>query len=147
MANLVRYPNRGFLARDPFALARELFGSDFARRSEPVAGFAARFDVKETENAYLITADLPGVKDENLDISLDGNQLTISGSRESDKQESGDNYFLSERSYGSFSRSFVLPEEANREAVAANLDAGVLTVTIDKKLQAQPKKITIKNGN
>lgn len=146
MSNLVRYPNRNLFSRDPFALARELFGNDVARRSEPVAGFAARFDVKETEAAYVISADLPGIKDADLDISLDGNQLTISGSRSSETVDEGETYFISERSYGSFSRSFVLPDEADSSAVDAQLNAGVLSVTISKKPQAQPKKITV-NGN
>jgi HSP20 family protein len=122
---------------DPFALARELFALEKPE-------FAPAFNVKENENAYLIEADLPGVKDEDVEITFDRNRLTIAGTRNAEAKTEGDNYHLYERRYGSFSRSFTLPQSANADAVEAKLDAGVLTVTVPKKAETKARKIPIK---
>jgi len=148
MSNLTRYARNGLFPRDPFALARELFANDawpVAVAREPDA-FAPQFNVKETENAYVITADLPGVKEEDLDLSLTGNHLTVSGKREAESKRDEENFHIYERRFGSFSRSFLLPDEADGEAVAADLKDGVLVLSIAKKSQAKPKKITIKKN-
>ncbi|HJW09580.1 MAG TPA: Hsp20/alpha crystallin family protein, partial [Holophagaceae bacterium] len=81
--------------------------------------FSPSFDVKENDNAYVFTADMPGIKEEDLDVQLTGHRLTISGKRESEKKEEKDNYHLLERSYGSFSRTFTLPEETTSSKVDA----------------------------
>jgi HSP20 family protein len=112
-----------------------------ARRGEVT--FAPRFDIKENKDSYLFSADLPGVKDEDLDISLTGNQLTISGKRDSEHQEENENYFVLERRYGTFSRSFTLPDSANTESVKAELKEGVLRVELPKRVEAQPRKVTL----
>ena len=143
MANLVRRDNW-----DPFRVVESLLGLDpFRGAYVPVARgseFTPRFDVKETKEAYVITADLPGVKDADVDISLNGNLLTITGKREDERRDEGERYFAVERSHGSFSRSFSLPDTADGERVEAKLDAGVLTLTIWKKAEAKPRKIALK---
>lgn len=106
-------------------------------------GYAPRFDVKEANDGYLIKADLPGLKEEDLDISLSGNMLSISGKRDAERTEEGEQYFTMERHHGSFSRSFSLPDSADGEHVTADLKNGVLTVHIAKRPEAQPKKIAI----
>jgi HSP20 family protein len=105
--------------------------------------FVPRFDVKETKAAYELRADVPGVKEEDIELSLNGNLLTVSGKREIEQREEGDQYFSVERSFGTFSRSFSLPDNVDVEHISADLRTGVLMVQIPKKPEAQPKKISI----
>ena len=72
--------------------------------------------MKETKDAYVFRADLPGVKDEDLEISLTGNRLTVSGHREQEKREQSETYYATERAYGSFSRTFTLPDGTDARA-------------------------------
>jgi HSP20 family protein len=148
MANLTRRDNgnRTLQSRDPFAFARELFSWDpfgDLGRNLPQT-FAPRFEVKERPDAYVFRADMPGVKEEDLDISLQNGVLTISGSRSAEEKQEGETYYLYERSYGSFSRSFALPESADAEKVEARLHNGELYLTIGKRQEARPRKIELK---
>ena len=136
-----------YRARDPFSVARSLFGLEPFFTTEAAntkVAFNPRFEVKEVEDGYVFVADLPGLKESDLDISLHNNVLTISGSRASEERKEGETYFLYERQYGSFSRSFALPDEANAEAVDAALQDGVLTVNVGKKAESKPRKIALK---
>jgi HSP20 family protein len=136
-ANPTRY-----LSRDPLAMARELLSWDpFVHRA---SAFQPTFEVKETADAFVVRADLPGVKDADLDISVHNGVLSISGTRQAEERKEGESYYLYERQYGSFSRSFSLPEAADGERIDANLDAGVLTLSIGKKVEAKPRKIALK---
>jgi len=108
------------------------------------AGFVPTFDVKETGEGYILKADVPGVKESDIDISLSGNTLTVSGKRESEERSEGETWYTYERSYGDFARTFTLPEGAHAEAATAELRNGVLTVTVPKRPEAQPKKIALK---
>ncbi len=108
--------------------------------------FVPRFDVKEHREGYLIRADLPGVKEKDLDVSLTGNMLSISGRREDEHKQEGDHYYTMERSYGQFTRSFSLPDGADAESVRADLKDGILTIELQKKPEVQAKKITIGRG-
>lgn len=100
-------------------------------------------DVKENENNFLVKADLPGVKSEDIDVSWENNLLTISGKREEEKREDSDNYHRVERSSGTFQRSFSLPDSADCENIKAKTKDGVLEIVIPKKVQSQAKKIKI----
>jgi HSP20 family protein len=153
MATLIRRnqnevaPSSGS-AWDPFRVMRDVLRWDPFRELEAAAGgdyglFAPSFDVKENKEGYVFRADLPGVREEDLEISLTGNRLTISGKREQEKREQGETYYASERSYGSFSRAFTLPNGTDGDNVKAELKNGVLQVTVPKKPEVQPKKITI----
>ena len=155
MANLVRKDNRE-PARvpaperrwDPFRAMDALLWWDPFRGGEwgglsKGGAFTPRFDVKETKDAYVIKADMPGVKDDELEVSLNGNMLTISGKREEERKDEGENYYTLERSYGTFARSFTLPDGGDAKNVAAELKNGVLTVQLPKKPEVQPKKIAI----
>lgn len=151
MANLLRRGNPGSagLSRlnDPFEMMRDLIRWDpFAELGAMGGreGFVPSFEVKETKEAYVFKADLPGIRDEDLDISLTGNRLTVSGKREEEKREEDERYFAYERSYGTFSRSFTLPEGIDVEHAQADLSNGVLTVTVAKKPEVKPKKIEVK---
>jgi HSP20 family protein len=102
------------------------------------------FDVKERSDAYVIEADVPGVKEGDLDIQLTGNRLTFSGKREEARREEGESYYSFERTSGSFSRTFMLPEDVNAEQISADLDKGVLSVVLPKREAARPRKISLK---
>jgi HSP20 family protein len=148
-ASLGRW-NRGF---DPFERMRELIGFDpFEQMGRMVGGqeqtwnFVPAFEVKETKDAYIFKADLPGVKEGDLDITLTGDRLTISGKRETEKEDESDRFYAYERSYGSFSRSFTLPEGVDGEHCAAELKDGVLNLRLPKVPEVQPKRITVGVG-
>jgi len=151
MTNLIRRgnPSAALAPRlpDPFEMMRDLMRWDPFAELAPFRGeaaFAPSFEVKETKDAYLFKADLPGISEGDLDIALTGNRLTVSGKREEEKKEEHDRYYAYERSYGSFSRSFTLPEGVDVDHAAAGLSQGVLTVSIPKKPEVKPKKIEVK---
>jgi HSP20 family protein len=131
--------------RDPFTFARDLFGWDPFWDARPaVATFAPSFEVKETSEQFIVRADLPGVEEKDLDVSLHNGVLSISGSRTAEQRKEGEAYYVHERQYGAFSRSFSLPETADGDKVEAALTAGVLTVSIGKRAEAKPRKIAFK---
>ncbi len=134
---------------DPSRLIRQFFGWDPFSEMTPYASedrysFAPAFEVKETKDGYLFKADMPGVKQEDLDVNITGNRLTVAGKREAEKREQTDTYYTVERSYGSFTRAFTLPEGIDAAAIHADLRDGVLTLAVPKKPEVQPKKIVVK---
>lgn len=129
---------------DPFRMMESLLRwepATTARRAP--TSFSPRFDVRETKEGYVFKADLPGVKESDLDIALTGNQLTISGKREYEEKEEAENHFVFERGFGTFSRSFALPSGADFDNVRADLKDGVLTLLVPKKPEVQPRKISL----
>ena len=138
---------------DPFSVMQDMLrGWDPFRQMAPVpseqgGGFIPQFDVKETKDGYLFKADLPGVKESDLDISLSGNTLTVSGKRESEKRDEADTWYMYERNYGTFTRTFTLPESADANAVRAEMRDGVLTLMLPKRPEMQPRKIMIGKGS
>lgn len=107
--------------------------------------FAPDFEVRETKEGFLFKADLPGVKEHDLEITMTGNRLTISGKRDVDKDAATDCFYACERAYGSFSRAFTLPEgTAAGDDIRAELSDGVLTLLLPKRLELQPRKIEVK---
>ena len=129
--------------RDPFSMARELLSWDPFFSGRPASAFTPPFEVKETTEAFVLKADLPGVAEADLDIAVHNNVLTVSGSRQSEERKDGESYALYERQFGSFSRSFALPDMADGDRIEAKLDRGVLTLTIAKKVEAKPRKISV----
>jgi HSP20 family protein len=132
------------LARDPYSIARELLNWDPFFTARPASAFAPAFEVKETTDSFVLRADLPGVEEKDLDIAVHNGVLTVSGSRAAEERKEGESYVLYERQYGSFSRSFALPDMADGERIDAALTNGVLQLTIGKKAEAKPRKIAIK---
>jgi HSP20 family protein len=107
---------------------------------DSVNSFNPRIDISEDDNNIFIDAEIPGVKKEDINISLQDNILTIKGEKKSLKEDKKDkNYFRSERSYGSFTRSFTLPAEVNPDKVEAKFEDGILNVSISK-IHPQLKK-------
>lgn len=131
-------------SRDPFSFARDLFGW------EPFYGtaqaFSPSFEVKETNDQFVVRADVPGVAEKDVDIQLHNGVLSISGTRSSEQRNEGEAFYVHERQFGSFSRSFALPDTADGDKVEAALANGVLTVTIGKRAEAKPRKIAFKKA-
>jgi len=126
---------------------RRLFDVEPASRGESFFSFSApAIDVTEDEKTYKITAELPGLDQKNLDVSVSGDMLTLKGEKHHEKEEKDKNHYLSERAYGSFQRSFALPESVDHDKITADLSKGVLTITLPKTAEAQrpQKKIEVK---
>jgi len=103
-------------------------------------------DVTEDDKAYKITAELPGIDEKNIDVAVSGDLLTLRGEKHYEKEEKDKNRHMSERAYGSFQRSFALPDGVDRDKISADLTKGVLTVILPKRPEAQQatKKIEVK---
>ena len=103
-------------------------------------------DVAETDKEIEITAELPGLEEKDVQINVADNILTIRGEKKAEKEQKDKNYRMVERSYGAFERSLELPEGVNADAIKANIDKGVLKVTVPKPAPAQVKKIEVKSA-
>jgi len=108
------------------------------------AGWAPAVDVQETEKEYLIKAELPGIKKEDVTVNVLDGILTIEGERTQEKEEKGTKFHKTERSYGKFVRQFALPTEVDATAVQAEYKDGVLGVHLPKTAAAKPKAIEVK---
>ena len=105
--------------------------------------WAPSVDIYETENELVVKADLPDVNAQNLDIRVENNILTIRGERKFESKVNEDSYLRIERAYGSFSRSFALANSVKTEAIRADYQNGVLTLSIPKREEAKPKQIKV----
>ena len=108
--------------------------------------FVPAVDVYEDSEKLVLKLEVPGVKPEDLDIRLENQTLTIKGERKFEQTEKAENFHRIERRFGSFVRSFTLPQGVDTESVTAASDAGVLTVSLAKKAEAQPKQIKVQVG-
>jgi len=124
-----------------------LFGRPFVSRFWRHAPFEEEWlpavEMLEKDDKYIVKAELPGMKKEDIDISVSENNLTIKGERKTEKETKGEDYYLSERSYGSFFRSISLPGNIDTEKVSASLDDGVLEIEMSKVAQAKAKKVSV----
>lgn len=110
--------------------------------------FAPASEASANGESYVVRIELPGVEAEDVDVSVHDGTLTIKGEKRSSREEKGENYFFSERQFGSFSRSFRLPSDADEAAVAADMKDGVLVITVPKHKQTEParKSVAIRKG-
>ena len=115
--------------------------------ASPTTTCGVAMDVLENDEAYIVTATLPGIHQEELDITLDQNVLTIKGEVMPPQLQENDQYHLRERTFGRFSRAVHLPTKLEPEAIEANLENGVLTITVPKAEESKPKRIHIGNGH
>lgn len=130
-----------------FPPMRRVFGFEPLWGSEAVTGFnAPAVDVTEDDKAYKITAELPGLDAMNIEVSLSGNRLVLKGEKQQEKEEKNQGYCISERSYGSFQRSFQVPDGVDQERITATCAKGVLSIMLPKtaETQKQQKKIEVK---
>lgn len=123
-----------------------------ARLMQPwrIDEFEPQVDVSEDENAITVKASLPGMKPEDVEVTLQNNVLTIKGEAKDDKEIKEENYYLRERHFGSFARSLTLPAGVKAEQIEARHEDGVLTVILPKTEEGKPTKIAVKaptNGN
>ena len=144
MKTLTRWePFRGVISLQE--QVNRLFNDAFERQGEEssLTAWAPAVDIYETEHELVVKADLPDVDPKDLDIRVENNVLTIRGERKFEKKVNEENYLRVERAYGSFARSFTLANSANSDAIKADYQNGVLTLTIPKKEEAKPKQIKI----
>ncbi|GKS68281.1 heat shock protein Hsp20 [Nitrosomonas sp. PY1] len=135
---IVRYEPWGLLSQ----LQRELERST-VEGSTATAEWAPAVDIKEEADKFVIHADIPGVKPEDIDISMHDGVLTIKGEKKTEAKTENTGYKRVERTYGSFYRRFSLPDTANADAISAASKHGVLEVVIPKREAVQPKKISV----
>jgi len=102
------------------------------------------FDISETDNGFVVKADLPGIDPKTLDITLSGNTLSVSGEKKEQNEQKGERFHTIERRFGSFSRSFMLPGDVKEQGIEATYKDGVLQLTIPKAEPAKQKKIEVK---
>ena len=106
-------------------------------------GWVPSIDVFEKEDKYVVKAELPGMKEEDIDISVVGDTLTIKGERKTESEVKEEDYHCCERSYGSFFRSIDLPSNVDGENIEASYEDGILEVSLPKAAEVKPKKISI----
>jgi HSP20 family protein len=138
---------------DPWREMEDLFNR-YSRLSGPStnrgeetmtpAEWAPRADIMEDENRFLITLEIPGIAKEDIKVSVDRGVLSISGERKQEKEEKGRTYHRTERFYGTFSRSFTLPDAIDSENIKASFNDGLLNLELPKTPKAKPKEIDIK---
>ena len=122
------------------------FGDNFLSPSDRIFSRMPTVDVRETEKAYVLEAELPGLDEKDIEIKLNGNNLTLGSKTVEEKTEEktgNDNFLIRERRVSSFSRSFKLPENADSEGISASFKNGILSLEIKKKAEAQTRLIQI----
>ena len=127
-------------------LQKELLSSQDDKASEGLiatAEWVPSVDIKEAADKFIIYADIPGVKPEDIDVSMEAGVLTVRGKKESEVKTEKEGYKRVERSTGSFYRRFSLPDSANDEAINAKCKLGVLEIVIPKKEAVKPKRINV----
>lgn len=137
------------IQRDMDRFFGDFFGGEFGLSPWSSFGaFSPQVDVKETDQEIKVFAELPGLDEKEVEVSLSRNTLTISGEKKQEKEDKGENYYRMERSYGSFKRAIPLTTEVEADKVEASFKNGVLTVTLPKTAEAQrqTKRITVRTS-
>jgi len=111
------------------------------------AAFVPPVDIYEDEHKIVLKLEVPGLRQEDLDIRVENNTLTVKGERKFEKEEKEENFHRIERRYGSFFRSFTIPNTVSTETVKATYDAGVLRIELEKRAEAKPKQIKVQVGS
>ena len=111
------------------------------------SSFAPAVDVYEDEHKVTLKIEVPGIDEKDIDVRVENNTLTVHGERKIEKEEKEENYRRVERQYGSFTRTFTLPQTVDTENVAATYDKGVLKINLPKKAEAKPKQIKVNVGS
>lgn len=106
-------------------------------------GYAPAIEVFEKEDKFVVKAELPGMKEEDIDVSVVGDTLTVRGEKRSESEVKEEDYYCCERAYGSFSRSVALPSTVDAKGIEASYEDGVLEVSLPKAAEVKPKKISV----
>jgi len=148
-------PGRGLIRWSPFREMEEMerrINDVFGRpllpaiwRRTPVEemGWAPAIEMFEKDDKFMVKAELPGMKEEDIDVSVVGDTLTIKGERKAESEVKEEDYYCCERSYGSFTRSITLPSSVDAKNIEASYENGVLEVSLPKAAEVKPKKITV----
>jgi len=128
-------------------LLRETFNPEGPEEALTTTGFAPPVDVYEDEHNFTLKIEIPGVEEKDIDVRIENNTLIVHGERKFEKEEKEENYRRVERQYGSFTRSFTLPNSVDPGQVSAHYDKGVLKINLAKKAEAKPKQIKIGVGS
>jgi HSP20 family protein len=134
-------PGRDVFGKRFSDIMDEFFSDAVATRRN---SFAPSIDISENEKQYMIDVEIPGVDKKDIKLNVENNTLTISGERKFEKKEDGKQYHRVESHYGTFSRSFSLPDNVNSESINASYNNGILSITVDKSEEKVRKQIKIK---
>jgi len=148
-------PGRGLIPWRPFTgleemerrfddiLGRSFYPTIWRRLPMIEMGWVPAIEVFEKEDKFVVKAELPGMKEEDIDVSVVGDTLTIKGERKAESEVKEEDYYCCERSYGSFSRSLAVPTNVDAKKIEATFEDGVLEVNLPKAPEVKPKKITV----
>jgi len=128
---------------DPFEEMNRLHDHFFSGRGLTKQAFQVAVDIREEDDAFFVDAEVPGLAAEDVHIDVEKNVLTIRGERKVEKEEIEDTYRRVERQYGSFTRSFTLPETVDADSISADLNNGVLALRLPKKEAPTPRSISV----
>jgi HSP20 family protein len=128
-------------------LFRESYGPEGREESLTTTSFAPPVDVYEDEHTVTLKIEVPGIDENDVDVRVENNVLTVHGERKFEKEEKEENFRRVERQYGSFTRTFTLPSTVDSENVSASYDKGILKITLPKKAEAKPKQIKVNVGS
>jgi len=126
-----------------------LFHDSFGEREEALttSTFAPPVDVYEDEHSVTLKIEVPGIDEKDIDVRVENNTLTVHGERNFEKEEKEENFRRVERQYGSFTRSFTLPNTVDTDSIQANYDKGILKIQLAMKAEAKPKQIKVNVGS
>jgi HSP20 family protein len=128
-------------------LFRDSYGSEGREESLTTSTFAPPVDVYEDEHNVTLKIEVPGIDEKDIDVRIENNTLWVHGERKFEKEEKEENYRRVERQYGSFTRTFTLPQTVDQESVQADYDKGVLKIKLAKREEAKPKQIKVNVGS
>ena len=128
-------------------LFQDSYGNQGREEALATSSFAPAVDVYEDEHKITLKIEVPGIDEKDIDIRVENNLLTVHSERKFEKEEKEENYRRVERQYGSFTRSFNLPNTVDAENISADYDRGVLKVQLAKKAEAKPKQIKVNVGS
>ena len=138
------FPARHFVnLREDIDRLYEEFFKDRMEDAESLSKVPTRVNIEETKDAYIVTAELPGLKKSDVKITFQDNQLTISGEKKEDADVKNRTFHRYERQFGSFSRTFSIPNLIQADKISASMEDGVLKVTLPKAEEAKPREIKI----
>ncbi|MDP9161812.1 MAG: Hsp20/alpha crystallin family protein [Acidobacteriota bacterium] len=128
-------------------LFRDTTGSEGRDEYLTSTAFAPAVDVYEDEHNIVLKVEVPGIDEKDIDIRVENNTLTLHGERKFEKEEKEENFRRVERQYGSFTRSFTLPNTVDAEKIQANYEKGILKISLAKKAESKPKQIKVNVGS
>jgi HSP20 family protein len=149
MTVLTRFqPFREFSTLDRLnQLFRDSYNEASRDESLTTSSFSPAVDVYEDEHQVTLKLEVPGIDEKDIDVRVENNTLTVHGERKIEKEEKEENYRRVERHYGTFTRTFTLPQTVDTETVSATYDKGVLKIALPKKAEAKPKQIKVTVGS